>query len=224
MTTTVLAIGAHPDDEVLGAGGTLAKHADEGHEVHVLIVTEGTTTQYEDDSIIEQKKRAVQRCADRLGVSKVHFEELPDLKLDTIPHVEVNAVIERLISDLEPEIVYTHSPHEVNNDHRAVYRSTVVATRPDSGVSKIYAYETPSSTEWVGGDNDQFTPDRYVNIEGYVDAKVEAFYEYETEVREYPHPRSEKALRARARCRGTEAGFGAAEAFSTVVERVSDLS
>ena len=223
MAKTVLVIGAHPDDEVLGAGGTLAKHADKGHNVHVLIVTEGTTAQYDDPSLIEQKREEARRCAEHLGLAEVHFADLPDLKLDTRPHIEVNSVLEEYISKLEPDIVYTHSPHEVNKDHQALYESTLVATRPGTGVSKIYAYETLSSTEWTGGGEDQFTPHRYVNIDGYVDTKIEAFHEYETEVRDYPHPRSEKAIRSRARCRGTEAGFKTAEAFSVVVDRVSEL-
>lgn len=223
MTKTVLAIGAHPDDEVLGVGGTLAKHADDGDEVHALILTDGATRQYDDESIVEEKKRAARRCGERLGLEAVHFGDLPDMKLDALPHVEVNAVIEELVADVEPEVVYTHSPHEVNSDHCETYESTLVATRPQTSVSAVYAYETPSSTEWVGGSESRFTADRYVDIDGYLDAKIEAFYEYDTEVREYPHPRSEKALRAKAESRGLEAGFEAAEALTVVTERVTEL-
>ena len=223
MTETVLAIGAHPDDEVLGPGGTLAKHADAGDEVHALIVTEGTTTQYDDDSIIEQKQEAARACADRLGLEELHFGDLTDMKLDMTAHVEVNAVIEEVIEAIEPNVVYTHSPHEVNNDHVEVYDSTLVAARPGSGVDRIYTYETPSSTEWVGGDRRQFSSNRYVDISGYVDAKIEAFTEYDTEVREFPHPRSERSIRARATTRGTEAGFEAAEAFSLVTAREEEV-
>lgn len=223
MTKTVLAIGAHPDDEVLGVGGTLAKHADRGDEVYVLILTEGVTVQYDDESLIAEKKRAARRCGDRLGVEAVHFGDLPDLKLDTVPHVDVNAVIESAVAKIEPDVVYTHSPHEVNEDHRAVYQSTLVATRPYTGVSAVYAYETLSSTEWVGGDESRHSAERYVDIGGYLDAKVEAFYEYDMEVREFPHPRSERAIRSKAVSRGIEAGFEAAEALAVVTERVTEL-
>jgi len=223
MTKKVLAVGAHPDDEVLGPGGTLAKHADSGDEVHALIITEGTTTQYDDDELIEKKKRAAERCADRLGVSEVHYGDLPDMKLDSVQHVEVNDVIERLVDSVEPDIVYTHSPHEVNKDHKAVYESTVVATRPASGVEQVYTYETPSSTEWKGGDVERFSPNRYVDISGYLDTKIEAFKEYRMEERDYPHPRSERALRSLAETRGVAAGFTVAEAFSVVTSRVTQV-
>ncbi|UVE49758.1 PIG-L family deacetylase [Haloferax larsenii] len=220
---TVLVIGAHPDDEVLGAGGTMAKHAAAGDEVHVLIVTEGTTQQYDDDSIIEQKREEARECADTLGIGAVHFGDLPDMRLDDVPHVETNAVIESVVSDHSPDVVYTHSPHEVNLDHKAVYDSTLVATRPATGVERVLAYETPSSTGWTGGATSQFGADVYVDITGYVDTKVEAFNAYESETRQFPHPRSGKSLSARATARGSEAGFAAAEAFSLVYERVSEI-
>jgi len=220
---TVLVVGAHPDDEVLGAGGTMAKHAAAGDEVHALIVTEGTTEQYGDDSIIEQKREEARTCARTLGVETVHFGNLPDMRLDDVPHVEVNAVIESVVSDISPDIVYTHSPHEVNLDHKAVYESTLVATRPATGVSRVLAYETPSSTGWTGGATAQFGADVYVDITDYVEQKVEAFAAYESEIREFPHPRSGKSLKARSTTRGSETGFAAAEAFSLVYERMSDL-
>jgi LmbE family N-acetylglucosaminyl deacetylase len=216
---TVLAVGAHPDDEVLGPGGTLARHADAGDEVHVLIVTEGATTQYDDDSLVETKREEARTCGDRLGVSAVRFGDLPDMRLDDVAHVTVNAVIESAVDDLDPDIVYTHARNEVNRDHVAVHESTLVATRPDSGVRRVLAYETPSSTEWVGGSTDRFRPTVYVDIGDTLDRKVDAFGAYETETRTYPHPRSADALRARAKTRGTEAGFAAAEAFELIVER-----
>lgn len=216
---TVLAVGAHPDDEVLGPGGTLARHADAGDEVHVLIVTEGTTAQYDDDSLVETKREEARTCSDRLGVSDVRFGNLPDMRLDDVAHVAVNAVIESAVDDLDPDIVYTHARNEVNRDHVAVHESTLVATRPDSGVDRVLAYETPSSTEWVGGSRPRFRPTVYVDIGDTLDRKVDAFGAYETETRTYPHPRSADALRARAETRGTEAGFAAAEAFELIVGR-----
>ena len=212
---TVLVVGAHPDDEVLGAGGTMAKHADAGDEVHALIVTEGTTQQYDDDELIEQKRRDARACADRLGASEVHFGDLPDMRLDDVAHVEVNAAIEAVVEEVAPDVVYTHSRREVNRDHVAVHDSTLVATRPGSGVSSVLAYETPSSTEWAPR-TAGFEPDLFVDVDGYLDAKVEAFGAYETEVREYPHPRSTEALRALAKTRGVACGSAAAEAFDVL--------
>lgn len=215
---SVLVVGAHPDDEVLGAGGTIAGHAAAGDAVHVLIVTEGASQQYDNESMIKQKRNEARRCGEMLGVEAVRFGDLPDMRLDEVSHVDVNAVIEDAVSEIDPGVVYTHSNREVNADHRAVHDSTLVATRPGSGVDRVLSYETPSSTDWFAGDESRFDPDTYVDITGWLDTKIEAFLEYESETREYPHPRSERALRARALTRGTEAGFEAAEAFSLIRE------
>ena len=209
---TVLVVGAHPDDEVLGAGGAIAKHAAAGDEVHTLIVTEGTTAQYDDDSLIEQKRADARACADTLGATAVHFGDLPDMRLDDVAHVEVNAVIEEICEEVEPDLVYTHSRREVNRDHVAVHDSTLVATRPGSGVEAVFAYETPSSTEYAP-ETTGFEPTLFVDITNYLDTKIEAFECYDSETRAYPHPRSGKALRALARTRGTASDAEAAEAF-----------
>lgn len=213
--STVLVVGAHPDDEVLGAGGAMAKHAAAGEEVHVLIVTEGATQQYDDEEIVNRKRHEARKCADQLGVAEIHFGDLPDMKLDNVAHVDINAIIEDVCAAIEPDIVYTHSRREVNRDHIAVHDSTLVATRPRSGVSTVLAYETPSSTEWSPS-TDGFEPDLYVDISDYLDTKITAFQSYETERREYPHPRSAKSIRARARTRGTACGARAAEAFNVL--------
>jgi LmbE family N-acetylglucosaminyl deacetylase len=209
---TVLIIGAHPDDEVLGVGGSIAKHTAVGDEVHILILTEGSTQQYDDNTIVEQKRKEAKRCAEHLGVKKVHFGDLPDMRLDSLPHVEVNAVIERICEKINPDVVYTHSKREINQDHVEAHKSTLVATRPNSGVSTVLAYETPSSTDF-STTVDGFNPDLYIDIEEYLDTKVEAFERYETELREFPHPRSGEALRAIAKARGAASGAVAAEAF-----------
>lgn len=219
---TVLVVGAHPDDEVLGAGGTISKHVDSGDEVHVLIVTEGASQQYKDISMIEQKISEAETCADRLGVETVHFGDLPDMRLDSVDHVEVNAVVERLVDELGPDVVYTHSPTDVNNDHKAVYESTLVATRPGTGVERVLSYEVPSSTNWSGADS-QFSPSVYVDITETLDRKIEAFSAYDSEQREFPHPRSPEAIRSHARMRGTAANFRAAESFAPVAEYRSEL-
>jgi LmbE family N-acetylglucosaminyl deacetylase len=209
---TVLVIGAHPDDEVLGAGGTIAKHAAAGDEVVILIVSEGTTQQYDEVQIIEQKRENARECANHLGASEVHFGDLPDMQLDDIDHVKVNSVIEDVCDLVEPDIVYTHSQREVNQDHIAVHDSTLVATRPGSGISTVLTYETPSSTDFSPS-LDGFEPDFFVNIEDYLETKIKAFEFYETELREFPHPRSEEALRAIAKSRGVAGGMRFAEVF-----------
>ena len=212
---TVLVVGAHPDDEVLGAGGAIAKHAAAGGEVHILILTEGTTQQYDDTSLIQQKQKEARRCADYLGAKAVHFGGLSDMRLDDVPHVEVNAVIEQICDEIEPNIVYTHSRREINRDHIEAHDSTLVATRPNSGISTVLAYETPSSTDFSSS-VDGFEPDLFVDIEGHLDTKIEAFEQYKTELREYPHPRSGEALRAIAKARGAASGTVTAEAFDVL--------
>jgi len=212
---TVLVIGAHPDDEVLGAGGAISKHSDSGQEVHVLIVTEGATQQYEDESIIQQKRQEAQNCAEVLGVTDVHFGDLPDMRLDDIEHVTINRIIEDVCDSVKPDIVYTHSRKEVNMDHVAVHDSTLVATRPGSGVSTVLAYETPSSTEYTPR-TEGFNTELFIDISQHIETKIDAFEMYETETRTYPHPRSGRALEALAKTRGTAAGMEAAETFDVL--------
>lgn len=212
---TVLVVGAHPDDEVLGAGGAIARHSDAGQDVYVLIVTEGTTQQYDSDEIIKRKKKETQRCADILGVTDVYFGDLPDMRLDSLDHVTINSVIEEVCHEITPDIVYTHSRREMNKDHVMVHDSTLVATRPDSNVSKVLAYETPSSTEYAPV-TDGFTPELFIDITDYVDTKINAFNAYKTETRTYPHPRSDRYLRALSMIRGAASGTDAAEAFDVL--------
>lgn len=209
---TVLVIGAHPDDEVLGAGGAIAKHVDVGDEVNILIVSEGTTHQYDDERIIEQKREDSRQCARRLGANEVYFGDLPDMRLGDIDHIKVNSVIEDVCKQVKPDIVYTHSRREVNQDHIAVHDSTLVATRPGSNISTILTYETPSSTDFSPS-VEGFEPDLFVNIDDYIERKIKAFESYETEIREFPHPRSAEALRAIARARGVAGGMEFAEVF-----------
>jgi LmbE family N-acetylglucosaminyl deacetylase len=212
---TILVIGAHPDDEVLGAGGVIAKHAAADDEVHTLIITEGTTEQYDDESLIERKRDEARACADVLGVTATHFGDLPDMRLDEVAHVEVNAVIEAVCEEIEPDIVYTHSRREVNRDHVAIHNSTLVAARPGSGIETVLAYETPSSTEYAP-EMAGFEPTLFVDITHHLDTKLKAFECYDLEVREYPHPRSKKALRALAQVRGAASDSVAAEAFDVL--------
>lgn len=145
----VLVIAAHPDDEVYGMGGTMAKLSDAGHEVHVLIVTDGCTAQYRNDlrlpEILAQKKEEARRANALLGVKSVHFGTLPDMRLDTVSHVEVNQLIEETVDTVAPEVVYTHFYGDVNLDHQMVYRSTLVAVRPVPGTDGAGAVLLPGT-------------------------------------------------------------------------------
>lgn len=216
----ILIIAAHPDDEVLGVGGTIARLSSEGNEIHVLIVTDGSSSQYADaddlKQIIKNKARETDRCASWLGVKKVYYGGLPDMKLDTIPHIAINKVIEKTIEEVRPEIVYTHFWGDVNVDHQNVYKSTLVAVRPVFGqiVKELYCYRVPSSTEWTPNKPDtMFVPNVFVDIADFSDRKYKAFGEYATELRDYPHPRSERYLKEIDRATGLQVGLMAAEPF-----------
>ena len=216
----VLVIAAHPDDEVLGMGGTIAKLVNNGCTVDVLIVTDGSSSQYRESDhlaeIIEAKKKETRNCADILGVRNIYYGELPDMKLDKTPHIVINQVIEKVIDEVQPDTVFTHFWGDVNRDHQEVYMSTLVAVRPVMGqvVKELYCYRVPSSTEWTPNKADtMFMPNCFVDIEKFAEQKYKAFACYSTELREYPHPRSVQYLREADKAAGLRIGLLAAEEF-----------
>lgn len=216
----VLVIAAHPDDEILGVGGTVAKLTKEGVNCHLLIVTDGSSSQYRDSDhlhdIIEAKKMETKSCSDLLGFKSIHYGKLPDMKLDKTPHIVINQVIENVIDELHPDAVFTHFWGDVNRDHQEVYRSTLVAVRPVVGqvVKELFCYRVPSSTEWTPNKEDtMFMPNYYVDIERYAELKYKAFACYSTELRDYPHPRSVQYLREMDKAAGLKVGLLAAEEF-----------
>lgn len=221
MNKKVLVIVAHPDDEILGMGGTIAKYVAMGNVVALLIVTDGSTSQYKDDprlnEIIEEKKSETQNAANILGISKIYYGGQPDMRLDITAHTEVNAAIEKVIDDFEPDIVYTHFEGDVNRDHQCVYQSTLVACRPvpNQKVKELYSFSVPSSTEWnVQTKNAVYTPTVYVDIDGeYAIKKYQAMACYKTELRDYPHPRSIETLTILDKATGLQVGLKCAESF-----------
>lgn len=217
----VLIIVAHPDDEILGMGGTIAKWASEGAEIALLIVTDGSTSQYKDHSnlnkILERKKVETKKAADIVGISHIYYGGLPDMRLDMTAHTLVNNAIENVIDEFDPEIVYTHFDGDVNKDHQCVFQSTLVACRPVPGqkVKELYSFSVPSSTEWSPQNSKTcFNPNLYVNIEGeFAEKKYAAMAEYKTELRAFPHPRSVEALRILDQANGIQVGLSCAESF-----------
>lgn len=219
MGERILVIAAHPDDDVLGMGGTIAKHAfvDEA-TVTVVCITDGSSSQYPgNEDLLAQKHEEAQRAAKLLGVNEYVQHDLPDMRLDTVPHVEVNRRIEELIESCEPEVVYTVHP-DVNMDHQLVFRSAMVATRPRSGspVKRVLTYAPMSSVEWTPPFDNTFTPTWYSDISTTLETKVAAFQCFETETRPWPHPRSSQAIRAVAAAWGSGVGWEAAEPFVLV--------
>jgi LmbE family N-acetylglucosaminyl deacetylase len=216
--TQVLVIAAHPDDEVLGMGGTIALHTARGDAVRVLVVTDGSSTQYPgDEDIRARKEEEARRAAVELGVEDYVHLDHPDMRLDTLQHVEVNRIVEEHVRELAPSVVYTVQP-DVNNDHRVLFDSVAVATRsiPGQPVRRLLTYAPTSSTEWTPAAVNWFVPNWYVDVTQTIERKVAAFAYYETERRDYPHPRSERAIRATAEYHGTVCGCEYAEPFVLV--------
>ena len=214
----VLVFAAHPDDEVLGMGGTIAVHTNAGDSVRIVVVTDGSSTQYPGDAGIRARKEAeALAAAAELGVTDYVHLDLPDMRLDTLPHVEINGVVEEHVADFGPRVVYTPQP-DVNRDHRALFDSVAVATRPTPGqvVRRLLTYAPTSSTEWTPAPLTWFVPNWFVDVTATIERKVAAFAHYETEGRAYPHPRSERAIRAAAEFYGASCGHEYAEPFVLV--------
>ena len=215
----ILVIAAHPDDEVLGMGGTIAMHAVVRQDaVRIVCVTDGSSTQYPGDAEKRaQKEEEARAAAAELGVTDYVHLELPDMRLDTLPHVDVNRVVEDQIGDFEPTVVYTVHP-DVNRDHRVLFDSVAVATRPVPGqsVRRVLTYAPTSSTEWTPSALNWFVPNWFVDVTDTLDRKLASFAHYQTEARDYPHPRSARAIRAAAEFYGASCGCDAAEPFVLV--------
>jgi N-acetylglucosamine malate deacetylase 1 len=215
-----LTVAAHPDDETLGVGGTMARLAAVGHEVWICILTEGVTARHRH---VEQQQECAIRAAAVLGVANVVFCGLPDQRLDALPLLDVITPIEKCIDELQPDVVFTHFNQDANQDHRTVFQASLVATRPHEGTSlqSLFCYETASSTEWAPPfPGSVFSPNVFVDISSTLPKKLEAMRSYEQtytgELRPYPHPRSYEALQAYARRHGAVAGVHAAEPFMLV--------
>jgi len=217
--TRVLVVCAHPDDEILGMGGTIAIHATVRKDVvRIVCVTDGSSTQYPGDVDTRERKNAEARqAAAALGVDDYAHLDLPDMRLDTLAHVDVNEVVGKQFRDFDPEVVYTVHP-DVNLDHRAVFDSVMVAARPTPGqtVRRVLTYAPTSSTEWTAAGANWFVPNWFVDITATIEQKIRSFACYRTEQRPFPHPRSERALRAHAEYFGTVVGCEFAEPFVLV--------
>ncbi|MCO4770389.1 MAG: PIG-L family deacetylase [Deltaproteobacteria bacterium] len=220
--STVLVMSAHMDDETLGCGGAIARHAAGGDEVHVCVMTDSSSTQYPGDTEKLQAKYAeAQKVAKILGVHEVHHLDFPDMRLDTVAMADLAGAVIGLVHTIKPEIIYTHHPGDRNKDHPLTYEATMVAARPQPGhcVRRVLTYEVLSSTEW-GEPHIPFVPNHFVEISAHLDAKIAAMACYTDELREAPHPRSLEAIRVKARDRGMSVGLEHAEAFCVVYDLV----
>jgi len=216
MTQRILVVVAHPDDEVLGAGGTLARHAAAGDQVYIAFLADGVGARGNDKAAAEHRATAARRAATILGAGKPHFLGFGDNRLDSVDLLDIIQAVERVVADSKPAIVYTHHAGDLNIDHGICHRAVLTACRPMPGspVRAIYAMEVPSSTEWAAPSaGDAFLPSRFVDISAVQDIKRRALEAYAEEMRPFPHPRSFEAVEALAKWRGASAGLSAAEAF-----------
>lgn len=215
----VLVVAAHPDDEVLGCGGTMAMHAARGDKVSVLILAEGLTSRGTGKGCkkrLGELAKAARRANAKLGVSQVELLGLPDNRLDSLDRLDVVQAVETVVARVRPDTVYTHHAGDLNLDHQITHEAVATACRPLPGqcVRQILCFEVPSSTEWrLQGAGAGFQPNWYVDIGKGLDAKVAALEAYAMEMRPWPHARSCEALVHLARWRGASVGVEAAEAF-----------
>lgn len=215
---TVLVIAAHPDDEALGCGATLARHADAGDIVHILIVGEGETARGAGEGAVTARSGAANAAATALGALPPRLLGLPDNRLDSLPLLDIVQAIETVLNDVGPDIVYTHHAGDLNIDHRIVHQATLTACRPLPGhsVRELYAFEVLSSTEWASGAGTGFAPTRFVDVGRHMARKLAALRCYDQEMRPFPHSRSYEAVEALATLRGANVGCQAAEAFEVI--------
>tara|TARA_Y100000996_G_scaffold341051_1_gene278256 strand:+ start:414 stop:1055 length:642 start_codon:yes stop_codon:yes gene_type:complete len=207
----ILILAAHPDDEVIGMGGTIKKLS-KSNKIHLCVVSDGASAQYSDKKMIEERKNACKKSGKILGISNYTFLDFPDMKLDTIPHVEINKKLEKLIKKINPRIVYTTPNNDLNKDHQKVFESTLVVTRPhSSNVNQVLSYEFPGLKRKTSTMHNV-----YEDISKEFSYKVKAFKMYKSEVENFPHPRSLDSIESFAIQRGVESNTKKAEAFELI--------
>lgn len=213
----ILVLGAHPDDETLGLGGTIAKKSKNGDLVFSLIFTDGESARGSNKLKIKRRREQAQEAAKTLGIKEIEFLDYEDQKLDTIPTVELSKKIEKAIKKWKPNIIFTHFYGDMNQDHRAIFDATLIAARPvpKSKILQLLCYEIPGSTEWG---LQKFNPNFYEDIGDFIKIKENAFKKYKDEVEQFPHPRAVKSVILSSQYRGSNVGIKNAEAFLKIRE------
>jgi len=220
----ILIVAAHPDDEILGCGGTAARFARQGDIVCAMILGEGVTSRdarrnrESRESEINDLKKQMKKACQLAGIKKTFSLDFPDNRFDTVPLLDIIKRIETVKKSFAPDIVFTHYSGDLNVDHRLTAEAVKTAFRPLRGETarEIYAFEVPSSTEWGNTNSKVFTPNFFIDITDTLEKKLSALKAYSSEMREFPHPRSLESVRINAQSRGAQAGLFAAEAFEVV--------
>jgi LmbE family N-acetylglucosaminyl deacetylase len=212
----ILIVAAHPDDEIIGIGGTAIKHIDQGDRVFALILGKGVgAREGADEDAVKKLEGQTRRAGKIIGFKEILAADLPDNRFDTRARLEIVKIVEAHIRRIKPAIVYTHYENDVNIDHQITFQAVNTACRPcfPDCPKKIYTFETLSSTEWQLTENQVFNPNTFVDIEKYMDQKLCALEKYSGEMRQYPHSRSLKGVRLLAQYRGLQSGKKYAEAL-----------
>ena len=220
----ILIIAAHPDDEILGCGGTMARLVKEGHEIFIAILGEGVTSRHDSRDVASHSETETlhdncRKVADLINVKDLFMYDLPDNRFDTVPLLDIIKVVENLIGQIKPSCIYTHNGGDLNIDHELTHRAVITAARPmsDCPVKDIYAFEVPSSTDWAFQQFEpRFRPTVFTDISETIEIKIKAMKFYESEIRSFPHPRSPEALRINAQRWGSVVGCECAEAFELI--------
>lgn len=221
MKDSVLVVAAHPDDEVLGCGATMARYAAEGRAVSVLILGAGVASRGADAASLARSRAKLEIESDKankiLGVRKVYRADFPDNRFDTVALLDVVQAIEAVKAKVKPALVLTHHAHDVNVDHQVAFRACLAAFRPQPGEAarELRSFYVLSSTDWQAP-SPAFAPNLHVDVASTLEKKVRALEAYRSEIRPYPHPRSSKGVRIEAQRAGLRVGLTAAEAFEVV--------
>lgn len=202
----VLIVCSHHDDEVIGCGGAICMHVDQGDDVYVCIVSGGFSVRYSDPNYNNSRKEHAKKAGKVLGIKDIFFCDMPTIMLDTIPQLDIVSAIEPIVYDIKPEVIYTHFGKEINSDHRIVHNSTIVWCRPSKSpfLKKVLLFEVLGSTK-------EFNPNYYVNLEKHLDRKLEALSIYSTEIND--QTRTPETIKKLAAIRGAEVNLPYAEAF-----------
>ncbi len=221
----ILVFAAHPDDEILGCGGTLLSFKKKGFKIKVIFLSDGETSRINYQSkknLIKKRYEQAKNVSKKCKFLKPIFKNYPDNKLDTVPFLSIVQSIEEEIKKFKPSIIFTHFENDLNVDHRLVFKAVLTATRPKSKtfVGKIYCFEIPSSTDFnfSRNKNKLFNPNYFVNIENFIKKKIDCLKIYKSEMRSWPHPRSLKGVKNLTQYRGSLVGLKFAEAFINLRE------
>ncbi|MDP3396785.1 MAG: PIG-L deacetylase family protein [Methanoregula sp.] len=219
----ILTVASHPDDEILGCGGTIKKFTESGSEVCTVILGEGMLSRGDANAnAVGKLQKHCKKANEIIGVKDLREFSFPDNAFDSVPLLNIVKVVEDTIDDFKPDVIFTHHGGDLNIDHRLTFQAVLTGCRPQ-GFKKspeIYSFFIPSSTDWTDGYVlNHFMPTMYVDVSDQIESKIAALSEYKTEMREYPHSRSLESVRIISQYWGNRVGLHFAEPF-TLIRRI----